>query len=43
MVNFLFVLSRNDNEAAARCFQCAKITHSEGYGVNVFMIVGGVL
>ena len=28
MANFLFVLSRDDNEAATRCFQFAKIAHS---------------
>ena len=43
MANFLFVLSRDDNEAATRCFQFAKIAHSKGHAVNVFMIDGGVL
>ncbi|MDY6791984.1 MAG: DsrE family protein [Thermodesulfobacteriota bacterium] len=43
MANFLFVLSRDDNEAATRCFQFAKIAHSKEHTVNVFMIDGGVL
>ena len=43
MANFLFVLSQDDNEKATRCFQFAKIAHSKGHDVNVFMIDGGVL
>ncbi len=43
MANFLFVLSRDDNEATTRCFEFAKIAHSKGHGVNVFLIDGGVL
>ena len=43
MADFLFVLSRDNNEATTRCFQFAKIAHSKGHGVNVFMIDGGVL
>ena len=43
MANFLFVLSKDDNEAAARCFQFAQISHSKGHAVNVFLIDGGVL
>ncbi len=43
MANFLFVLSQDDNEKATRCFQFAKIAHTKGHGVNVFMIDGGVL
>ncbi len=42
MVNFLFILSKNDNEAATRCFQFAKISHSKGYLVNLFFIDEGV-
>ena len=42
MANFLFVLSRDDNEAAARCFQFAKIAHSKGHKTNVFFIDDGV-
>ncbi|MGC8495162.1 MAG: DsrE family protein [Syntrophobacteraceae bacterium] len=42
MPNFLFVLSKDDNEAATRCFQFAKIAHSKGHKVNLFFIDGGV-
>ena len=43
MANFLFVLSRDNNEAATRCFQFAQIAHSKGHKTNVFFIDGGVL
>jgi tRNA 2-thiouridine synthesizing protein D len=43
MANFLFVLSQDDNEKAARCFQFAKIAHSKGHVVNIFMTDDGVL
>lgn len=42
MANFLFVLSKDDNEAATRCFQFAKIAHTKGHGVNLFLIDAGV-
>ena len=42
MGNFLFVLSKDDNEAATRCFQFAKIAHEKGHSVNLFFIDGGV-
>lgn len=42
MANFLFVLSRDDNEAATRCFQFAKIAHSKGHQTNLFLIDNGV-
>ncbi len=42
MAKFLFVLSKDDNEAATRCFQFAKIAHSKGHHVNLFFIDGGV-
>jgi len=42
MANFLFVLNRDNNEAATRCFQFAKIAHSKGHLTNVFLIDGGV-
>ncbi len=42
MANFLFVLSRDDNEAATRCFQFSKIAHSKGHETNVFFIDDGV-
>jgi len=43
MANFLFVLSRDDNEAVTRCFQFAKIAHSKGHKTDVFFIDDGVL
>lgn len=43
MAKFLFVLSKDDNEAATRCFQFAKIAHAKGHGVNLFFIDGGVM
>ena len=42
MANFLFVLSRDDNEAATRCFQFSKIAHSKGHKTNLFLIDNGV-
>lgn len=42
MANFLFVLSRDDNEAATRCFQFAKIAQSKGHQANLFFIDDGV-
>jgi sulfur relay (sulfurtransferase) complex TusBCD TusD component (DsrE family) len=42
VANFLFVLSRDDNEAATRCFQFAKIAHSKGHKTDVFFINDGV-
>ncbi len=42
MANFLFVLSRDDNEAATRCFQFANIAHSKGHKTNLFLIDDGV-
>ena len=43
MANFLFTLSRDDNEAATRCFHLAKIAHSEGHNVNIFLFDNGVM
>ena len=43
MADFLFVLSKDDNEAATRCFQFAKIAHAKGHGVNLFLIDSGVM
>ena len=43
MANFLFVLSKDDNQAATRCFQFAKIAHSKGHQVDIFFIEDGVL
>jgi len=42
VANFLFILSKDDNEAATRCFQFAKVAHSKGHRVNLFFIDGGV-
>ena len=42
MANFLFILSKNDNEAATRCFQFSKIAHSKGHHVNLFFVDDGV-
>jgi sulfur relay (sulfurtransferase) complex TusBCD TusD component (DsrE family) len=42
MANFLFVLSRDDNEAATRCFQFAKIAQSKGHKTDLFLIDNGV-
>ena len=43
MANFLFVLSKDDNESATRCFQFGQIAHSKGHMVNLFFINDGVL
>jgi len=43
VANFLFVLSKDDNQAATRCFQFAKIAHSKGHQVDIFFIEDGVL
>lgn len=42
MANFLFTLSKDDNEAATRCFMFAKIAHSKGHHVDLFFLDGGV-
>jgi tRNA 2-thiouridine synthesizing protein D len=42
MANFLFVLSKDENEAATRCFQFVKIAHSKGHKTNLFLIDSGV-
>ncbi len=42
MANFLFVLSKDDGDKATRCFQFAKIAHSKGHKVNLFLIDDGV-
>ena len=43
MANLLFVLSRDDNQAATRCFQFAQIAHQKEHTVNVFFIDDGVI
>ena len=42
MAGFLFVLGKDDNEAATRCFQFAKIAHSKGHKVDLFFVDDGV-
>ena len=42
MAKFLFVLSRDDIEAATRCFQFAQIAHSKGHKTHLFFIDNGV-
>jgi tRNA 2-thiouridine synthesizing protein D len=42
MANFLFVLSKDENESGTRCFQLAKIAHSKGHKTNLFLIDSGV-
>lgn len=41
MGNFLFVLSKDDNEAATRCFQFAKIAHEKGHELVACYTIGG--
>ena len=43
MANFLFVLSKDENQAVTRCFQFSHIAHSKGHQVDIFFIEDGVL
>jgi tRNA 2-thiouridine synthesizing protein D len=43
VANFLFTLRHDDNEAATRCFQLAKIAHSKGHKTDIFFLDSGVL
>ncbi len=43
MANFLFTLSRNETMPATRCFQLAKVAHSQGHKVDLFLLDDGVL
>ena len=43
MANFLFVLGKDDNEAATRCFQFSEIAHEKGHKVDLFFTDGGVM
>lgn len=43
MAHFLFTLKHDDNEAATRCFQLAKIAHSKGHITHLFLLDDGVL
>jgi sulfur relay (sulfurtransferase) complex TusBCD TusD component (DsrE family) len=42
MAQYLFLLGRDDNEAATRCFQFAKVACEKGHDVNLFFYDGGV-
>lgn len=42
MKKMIFVLSRDDSEAATRCFLFARIAHESGHDVTIFLIDGGV-
>jgi sulfur relay (sulfurtransferase) complex TusBCD TusD component (DsrE family) len=43
MSNYLFILGKDDNEAATRCFQFAKVAKDKGHHVDMFLIDGGVM
>lgn len=43
MANMLFLLGQDDNEAATRCFQFAKVARDKGHHVEMFLIDGGVM
>ncbi len=43
MAKFLFILGKDDNEAATRCFQFARIAHAKGHHVSLFFTDDGVL
>ncbi len=43
MARFLFILGRDDNEAATRCFQFAKVAREKEHEVEIFLVDGGVL
>jgi len=43
MATYLFILGRDDNEAATRCFQFAKVAMDKGHRVEMFLIDGGVM
>jgi len=40
MANFLFILSKDENEPATRCFQLAKIAHSKDITSICFLSTG---
>jgi len=42
MARFIFILGRDDNEAATRCFQFAKVAHDKNHQVDLFLVDGGV-
>ncbi len=42
MAKFLFMLTKDENEAATRCFQLARIAHAKGHHVALFFVDDGV-
>lgn len=42
MARFIFILGRDDNEAATRCFQFAKVACDKDHQVDLFLIDDGV-
>ncbi|MFP4213992.1 MAG: DsrE family protein [Desulfohalobiaceae bacterium] len=43
MAKYLFILSKDDNEAATRCFQFAKVAKDKEHEVEMFLVDGGVM
>lgn len=43
MAKYLFILGRDDNEAATRCFQFARVANDKGHEVEMFFVDGGVI
>lgn len=43
MAKYLFILGKDDNEAATRCFQFAKVARDKGHEVEMFLVDGGVM
>ncbi len=43
MAKYLFILGSDDNEAATRCFQFAKVAKDKNHEVEMFLIDGGVM
>ncbi len=43
MASFLFILSQDDNEAATRCFQFAKVAKDKAHDVEMFLVDDGVM
>lgn len=43
MAKYLFILGKDDNEAATRCFQFAKVAKDKGHEVEMFLVDGAVM
>jgi len=43
MAQYVFVLRSEEVDATTRCYQFAKVAHSKGHVVNLFLIDDGVL